>query len=171
MPKSLFVLINGRGGVGKSSALHALLENPPRGWVFFDFDHGKFPPPKDGESGKEWRRAQHNWWLKVAQAWHAQDVHVCVFGVGIFPWQVGELSESKHFAPEQLHYGVITCSREVRRARLQARGTEHIAEYDEEKSAALLTKMHDHGVREFSSEMSEPAGVAAEVRTWLEELE
>ncbi|PIV90607.1 hypothetical protein COW46_02180 [Candidatus Gracilibacteria bacterium CG17_big_fil_post_rev_8_21_14_2_50_48_13] len=170
MKKPHFVLINGRGGVGKTTTLHRLLEHPPQGWIFFDFDDGKFPPPRDGESGKEWRRQQHNWWLSVAKAWHGQNMHVCVLGVGIFPWQVPELEAAQHFDADQFAYGVMTCSPKTRRARLLQRGTTQIAEYDEEQARGLLAKMKAHGAVEFSTEEKTPEEVAEDIRAWLNSL-
>ena len=169
--KPLFVLINGRGGVGKTTTLHALLEHPPRGWVFFDFDNGKFPPPKEGESGKDWRRAQHNWWIQVVKKIHDTNaLHVCIFGVGIFPWQMEELAHATILSEEQYIYGVLTCTDETRKERLKSRGSTHIAEYDVKKFEEILNKMKAHGAKEFSTENVTPEEVARDIRKWLESL-
>lgn len=172
MNKPLFVLINGRGGTGKSTTLHALLENPPKGWIFFDFDNGKFPPPKLGDSGKEWRHLQHNWWLEVAATQHkTNNLHVCVLGVGIFPWQIHELPNAPLLKPEQFVYGMITCAEATRVKRLEARDPVRGAEYSAEKFLPIFRKMQDLGVQEFSTENQTPQEVAKEIKTWLESLE
>lgn len=167
--KPVFVLINGRGGTGKTTAMHALLENPPEGWVFFDFDHGKFPVSEG--AGKEWRHNQHNWWLEVAAAQHKENnLNVCVFGVGVFPWQIHELPNASLLEADQFVYGMLTCSEATRRKRLAQRGTEPGEGYAEEIILPILEKMRTHGVKEFSSEEASPKDVAGEIREWLESL-
>lgn len=167
MQKPLFVLINGLGGVGKTTTMKALIKNPPKNWVFFDFDDGKFQPV----GGKSWRQAQHNWWIELASKLHKkQNINVCILGVGVFPWQARDLPSYDLLAESQYVYAVLTCTEKTRKQRLEKRGSSFVSKCDKSKFKNILEKMLDYNVKEFSTENSSPDEIAHKIKKWLNKL-
>ena len=103
--------------------VYHFLDNPIKGYTFFDFDKGKFKAPPYNESHFEWRKKQTKWWLEVAnKEFEVKNNIVVIIGLCIYPKQITELSESKTFGKGNIHFAHLICNSEVRKNRLFDRG-------------------------------------------------
>ena len=164
------IFISGLGGTGKSSVVHYFLENPIKGFTFFDFDKGKYkaPPYDKPHLHGEWRVKQNRWWLSVANKEYEKNKDIpVVVGLSRYPRQLLSFPEAKEFNQENIHFGLLTCNDDARKERLHGRGDPHHWQgkkdwYDEFFHEMELVNAHVIDTSKLTIEE-----VAQDIKEWL----
>ena len=106
------IFINGLGGTGKTAVVNYFKKNPLKGWLFFDFDQGKYPIPNEKIAIKEWRKKQHIWFLEECLRIQSIDIiNICIMGVSLFPWDVRVLEEKGEIINKNIsQYAYLYCN-------------------------------------------------------------
>ena len=169
------VFINGQSGTGKTTLVRWFEDHPVAGWLFLDFDDGKFVSPKElgTERQRQWKIDQHNWFLEeVARIHREQGLNVCVLGGSLFSWKAQNLPAASLVPKENIHYGFLVADPAVRCERLAERGDDHLFEPDparQQQFVELAERNEREGAKRFDTNQSVEA-VANDIREWLESL-
>jgi hypothetical protein len=133
------------------------------GW-FFDFDKGMVEKPHtiDLEILAPWVSKQRKYWLKEVRNPKYCDKNICLFGVGLFPWKVGD--------PDDIAFAYISLDQDERKKHLNERGDPHIWHAYNKDIREIVKKLDDGGVKKFDYNNKTVEQMAAEIRTWLESI-
>jgi len=168
MSAKKIVFIAGIGGTGKTAIVYHFMENPIKGFTFYDFDRGKYKIPPYDSFHLPWRTKMNNWWLEVAHNEYEIKGNIAVIsGICLYPRQIIELPNAKYFKKEDIIFGHLTCEHEVRKKRLFDRGSPHhwkghIPWYDE-----FFKEMKDGNAYEIDTTNVSIKEVAEDVKDWL----
>lgn len=168
--KKQIVFISGLGGTGKSSLVWYFMENPVRGFSFYDFDKGKYKIPPYGENHLEWRTNMTKWWLEVGdKEYEVKGNVIVVIGLSLYPQSIFKLYEANSF-DENICFGHLLCDPDVRKLRLEARGDAHHWGGHKDWYDEFFASMKDVGAREFDTTNDSVEQTAAKVIKWLKKL-
>jgi hypothetical protein len=161
------VFVSGLSGTGKSTLANFFIQNPIRGWKFYDFDKGDLPVPKDEKLHHDWRTKQTESWLKLARENADTGKNTVVFGLALFPTTTYELPIAKDIGKDNIKFALLHTDPEVRRGRLFDRGTErhwkgHQPWYDE-----FYANMRQHGDLELDTTNASLEETARAIESWL----
>lgn len=163
MSKIAFIV--GQGGSGKTTLVNYLNNNPVGGWLFFDFDKGDVikPHTKDLIKLQPWVEAQRNFWLKEVRSPKYKNKNIALFGVGLFPWKVGD--------PKDISFAYLECNQDSRKDRLIKRGDPHIWEAYQKDITTIVNRLDEYGAKKFDTENNTIEESATQIKNWLENLE
>ena len=166
------VFINGLGGTGKTEVVNYFKKNHLKGWLFFDFDQGKYPIPNEKLAIKEWWKKQHIWFLEECLRIQSIDkINICIMGVSLFPWDLRVLEEKGEIINKNIsQYAYLYCNPEIRKLRLEARGDAHLFEGDLEKYKVVIEKFNKEGAKSFDTSYKSVDKVADDIAVWLKSL-
>lgn len=117
------VFISGLSGTGKTSVYRHFLENPLKGFHFFDYDNSNYVVQPSDKKPNWQKIIQFNWWLTVAKR-TIQTNHLTpvILGTCPSPSIIKEYMDLEYFDFDHLRFALLKCNPEVRKARLQHRG-------------------------------------------------
>lgn len=172
MKRQHFIFLNGQGGTGKSSIVHHFLAHPIPGWIFFDYDNGAHPMPKeetDQLAWKQYKTTQLLWWIEVMKAQQEkQECNIVLCGAMPLPWKIDEMDIIKECADSSsIHHAFLYCNDEERKRRLAQRGDTHIWEAHSGSDRELLKKIEDYGSRKFDTSHKSIPEVAQDINSFL----
>lgn len=163
------VFISGLGGTGKTAVYYYFLENPVKGFAFFDFDKGKFKTPPHNEDHLKWRTDQNNWWLEVAhKEYEVKGNITVVLGLCLYPRQIPKLPNAKYFEKDSFLSGHLICDHEVRKERLYGRGNSDHWEGIKPWYEEYFKEMKSTNVYEIDTTKLNIQGVAGKIESWLQ---
>lgn len=153
--------IIGQSGSGKTTLVDYFEKNQVEGWIFFDFDKGAIPKPEkdDIETLAPWVKAQREYWLKEVRNEKYKNQNVCLMGVGLFPWKVGE--------PDDISFAYLTCNQEARKKRLINRGDPHLFEAYQKDITEIEKRLDDARAKKFDNSNCTVEQNADDVKNWL----
>jgi len=162
-------LVNGEGGVGKTTLVEYFLKHPLKDVVFFDFDKGKYELPKESSLWKEWKDKQQRWWLTFFKEYVVKhpERHIVLCGVVAFPWKLELMDEYKELENAHFHFAFLTCSDEERKRRLEERGDGHLWKPKAENILEIEERMRGLGAREIETSIKTVEEVAKDVSSWI----
>jgi len=161
----MIVFIIGQGGTGKTTLVNYFNEHPINNWLFFDFDEGaiKKSDTKDMEELAVWVGRQREYWLKEIRNPKYRDQNICLFGVGLFPWKVGN--------PNDVKFAYLSVDQNLRKDRLIDRGDPHLWEAYQKDIDEIVKKLDEAGAKKIDNSDRPIEETASEIKDWLEELE
>jgi len=163
--------VTGLPGTGKSTLYYHFMENPVRGFSFFDFDCGKYTPPAWQEvEGQyhDWLIKQNMWWLEVArQAILKNKCSPVIFGFCLYPSVMLEYCKNTFFKPDDLHFAVLKCDDDVRNKGLQARGEAHLINKNTSWHAEFYKQHNQINSVELNTGDKDVEESAQEIIAWL----
>ncbi len=165
----MIVFISGLSGTGKSTIVDYFRNHPVDGWLFYDYDNGKFPVPDDEKDHLEWRKSQSEYWLQVALKNQENNTKTCVLGMALYPSNTCELPSAKSFG-NNIHFSLIDCSDDERKKRLFDRGTPQHWQGEKDFYAEFRKVNSEHRGKTFDTTNKTVKETAEEIKDWLEEL-
>lgn len=163
--------ISGLGGTGKTAVYFNFLENPIKGFTFFDFDKGKLKSPPHNEDHLKWRTDQNNWWLEVAHKEYETKGNVSIIlGLCLYPRQIPNLPNAQYFEKENFLFGHLICDHEVRKERLFGRGNPDHREGVKPWYEEFFKEMKREDVHEIDTTSSSVEEVALRIKNWITKI-
>lgn len=162
MRKIAFIV--GQGGAGKTTLVNYFHEHPVENWLFFDFDEGAKikPDTKDLEHLGQWVDKQRNYWIKEVRSPKYGSDNICLFGVGMFPWKVGDI--------DGISFGYLFLDQNLRKDRLIKRGDSHLWEAYQKDVSRIVKRLDEMGAKKFDNSNRPIEETAKEIKDWLEKL-
>lgn len=165
------VFISGLGGVGKTTLVDYFTQHPLEGWIFYDFDKGKYEIPNDQKDHLDWRKKQTDYWLEVALNHGLNDnLQTVIMGLSLYPEKTFELSNADKFKKNNIHFALINAQDEERKRRLIERGTPHHYQGIKEWYDEFFKKMRESGDCEFDTTNKTKEETAQEIKQYLMEI-
>ncbi len=125
--RSIF-FITGLSGTGKSALYYYFLENPLKGFAFFDYDESGIKL-KDFKDLNNFRIKQYHWWMEIARKTvETNKLTPVIFGHALCPLNILMNPFDDFFTFKDHHFGLLTCTDEERKNRLTKRGQAHLFE-------------------------------------------
>jgi len=166
---SNLVFISGLSGTGKSTIVEHFNKHPMNGWLFYDYDKGKYSVPDDESEHLDWRKKQSEYWLQLAKENAKNNTNTCVLGFALYPKNTYELPSAKFFG-NNIHFALIDCSDEERKKRLFGRGTPHHWQGEKDFYAEFRKVNFEHRGKVFDTTNKTVEETAKEIKKWLEGL-
>ena len=159
------VFIVGQGGSGKTTLVSYFQKHLVKNWLFFDFDNGVKVKPhtKNLKLLGEWVDKQRNYWLKEVRSLKYGNKNICLFGVGLFPWKVGDLKKDAYF-------GYLSLDQDTRKQRLDERGDPHLWAAYQKDISDIVKKLDQAGAKRIDNTNRPIKETAQEIKNWLESL-
>lgn len=165
----MIAFISGLSGTGKSTIVNYFTDHPISGWLFWDYDKGKFPVPDDEGSHLQWRKSQSEYWLQVALENAKNNINTCVLGMALYPKNTYEIPLAKQFG-SNIHFALIDCADEERKKRLFDRGTPQHWQGEKDFYAEFRKVNSEHRGKTFDTTNKKVEETAEEIKSWLENL-
>ncbi len=120
--------ITGLSGTGKSALYYYFLENPLKGFAFFDYDESRIKL-RDSKDIDDFRIKQYHWWMDIARKTvETNKLTPVIFGHALRPLNILINPLDDFFTFKDHHFGLLTCTNEERKKRLINRGQPHLFE-------------------------------------------
>lgn len=158
------VFIVGQGGSGKTILVNYFHKHPVENWLFFDFDEGAKVKPDTKDLGllAKWVDKQRNYWMKEVRSLKYGDKNICLFGVGMFPWKVGNT--------ENVSFGYLSLDQDLRKKRLLQRGDPHLWEAYQKDISDIVRRLDEMGAKKIDNSNRPVSETAKEIKDWLKTL-
>ena len=165
----MIVFISGLSGTGKSTLVEYFKDHSVDGWIFYDYDHGKFPVPENETGHLKWREAQSEYWLQVALENGQNNINTCILGLALYPKNTFELASAAKLK-NNIFFALIDCADEERKKRLFNRSTPQHWQGEKDFYTEFRKVNSEQCGQTFDTTNKKVEETAQEINNWLESL-
>ncbi len=158
------IFITGLAGTGKTSLYYHFLENPLKGYAFYDFDFGKYHMANFKKGINELWYKQNYWWLRVAAK--EFDIHKripVIFGLCMAPTVMKENLDQPFFRNNEIHFGLLNCNSLERKERLKNRDQLNLISSNQDWQEEYVTDLKNNIKFEIDTSSKKVEMVASEI--------